>query len=47
MADFAHPGPWRYFPTPGATLIGHNDIAPYNACFDGDDLAGVFDWDLV
>jgi hypothetical protein len=47
VADFRHPGPWRYFPTPGATLIGHNDIAPYNACFDGDDLAGVFDWDLA
>ena len=29
------------------TLIGHNDIAPYNACFDGDTLAGVFDWDLA
>jgi Phosphotransferase enzyme family len=31
---------------PQATLIGHNDIAPYNSCFDGDDLVGVFDWDL-
>src|SRR3982751_5782347 len=30
VADFAHPGPWRYFPVPDATLIGHNDIAPYN-----------------
>ena len=46
VADFTHPGPWRYFPVPQPTLIGHNDIAPYNACFDGDDLAGVFDWDL-
>jgi hypothetical protein len=46
VADFAHPGPWRYFPLPGPTLIGHNDIAPYNACFDGDDLIGVFDWDM-
>lgn len=46
VAGFSHPGPWRYFPTPQPTLIGHNDIAPYNACFDGDDLAGVFDWDL-
>lgn len=46
VADFTHPGPWRYFPVPQPTLIGHNDIAPYNACFDGDDLVGVFDWDL-
>jgi Phosphotransferase enzyme family len=47
MADFAHPGPWRYFPVPRPTLVGHNDIAPYNACFEGDDLVGVFDWDLA
>jgi hypothetical protein len=46
VADFAHPGPWRYFPMPSPTLIGHNDIAPYNVCFNGDDLAGVFDWDM-
>lgn len=32
---------------PQASLIGHNDIAPYNVCFDGDDVAGVFDWDLA
>jgi hypothetical protein len=47
VAGFSHPGPWRFFPVPGPTLIGHNDIAPYNACFHGDDLAGVFDWDLA
>jgi hypothetical protein len=47
VADFHHDGPWRYFPIPNATLIGHNDIAPYNSCFDGDQLAGVFDWDLA
>jgi Phosphotransferase enzyme family len=47
VAGFAHPGPWRYFPVDGATMIGHNDIAPYNVCFDGDDVAGVFDWDLA
>jgi hypothetical protein len=46
VADFTHPGPWRYFPLPGPVLIGHNDIAPYNVCFDGDELAGVFDWDM-
>jgi hypothetical protein len=44
--DFAHPGPWRHFPIPDATIIGHNDIATYNSCFDGDELAGVFDWDM-
>ena len=32
---------------PQASLVGHNDIAPYNVCFDGDELAGVFDWDLA
>jgi hypothetical protein len=47
VADFTHAGPWRYFPVPSATLIGHNDIAPYNVCFDGDELVGVFDWDLA
>jgi hypothetical protein len=46
VAGFWHPGPWRYFALPAPTLIGHNDIAPYNACFDGDELAGVFDWDM-
>lgn len=43
----SHPGPWRFWPVRGPTLIGHNDIAPYNACFHGDDLAEVFDWDLA
>jgi hypothetical protein len=33
VADFRHAGPWRYPVIPDATLIGHNDIAPYNACF--------------
>jgi hypothetical protein len=47
VAGFSHPGPWRYFPVPNATIVGHNDIAPYNACFDGDELTGVFDWDLA
>jgi hypothetical protein len=47
VAGFHHPGPWRFFPVAGATLIGHNDIAPYNVCFDGEDLAGVFDWDFA
>jgi hypothetical protein len=47
VAGFGHPGPWRYPRVPYASLIGHNDIAPYNVCFDGDDVAGVFDWDLA
>lgn len=47
VADFSHAGPWRYFPPPRPTIIGHNDIAPYNVCFRGDRLAGVFDWDMA
>jgi Ser/Thr protein kinase RdoA (MazF antagonist) len=47
VAGFAHPGPWRCPPLAGPTLIGHNDLAPWNACFEGDALAGVFDWDLA
>jgi Phosphotransferase enzyme family len=46
VAGFSHPGPWRHFPVTSPTLVGHNDIAPYNVCFDGDDLVGVFDWDM-
>ena len=40
-------GPWRWFDVPDATVLGHNDIAPYNLCFEGDALVGVFDWDLA
>jgi Phosphotransferase enzyme family len=47
VAGFVHPGPWRYFPIERPTLIGHNDIAPYNVCFNGEDVVGVFDWDLA
>jgi hypothetical protein len=47
VEGFAHPGPWRFFPVAGPTLIGHNDIAPYNVCFNGDQLVGVFDWDFA
>ncbi len=47
VADFDHEGPWRFVPGPEPTLIGHNDIAPYNACFSGDALTGVFDWDFA
>lgn len=47
VADFEHPGPWRFCPSPTPSLIGHNDLGPYNVCFDGDELVGVFDWDLA
>lgn len=46
-ATFDGPGPWRLIPPPGADLVGHNDLAPYNVCFDSDDLVGVFDWDVA
>jgi hypothetical protein len=46
VVGFTHAGPWRFFPVDEPTIIGHNDIAPYNVCFDGDELVGVFDWDL-
>ncbi|MFT3859799.1 NUDIX domain-containing protein [Micropruina sp.] len=44
---FEHPGPWRFFGVDAPTLITHNDAAPYNVAFDGDQVAGVFDWDLA
>jgi hypothetical protein len=47
VADFRHPGPWRLTPTGATSLVAHNDIAMYNACFDGDELVGVFDWDFA
>lgn len=47
VAGFRHGGPWRLDPHPGATMVGHNDLAAYNVCFDGDNLVGVFDWDLA
>lgn len=47
VADFVHPGPWRFFEVDAPTLVAHNDVAPYNVCFDGDDLVGVFDWDFA
>jgi hypothetical protein len=47
VAGFVHSGPWRYFEIPDPVFIGHNDVAHYNACFDGDRLTGVFDWDMA
>lgn len=46
VRGFEHPGPWRFFGVDAADTIAHNDLAPYNLCFRGDRLAGVFDWDL-
>jgi 8-oxo-dGTP diphosphatase len=50
-AGFVHPGPWRFPATRTATdapeVVAHNDVAPYNVCFDDDRVAGVFDWDLA
>jgi mutator protein MutT len=47
VSGFEHPGPWRLPASPGAELVAHNDLAPYNVCFAGDRVAGVFDWDLA
>ena len=44
---FAVDGPWRFFGVDRPGLVAHNDIAPYNTCFEGDELVGVFDWDLA
>ena len=46
VADLEHDGPWRFFGVASPTVLAHNDLAPYNVCFEGDRLAGVFDWDL-
>lgn len=47
VADFDHPGPWRLSGVDEPTVLAHNDLAPYNVCFDGDALTGVLDWDLA
>ncbi|HLN79189.1 MAG TPA: NUDIX domain-containing protein [Nocardioidaceae bacterium] len=46
-AGFEHPGPWRFPAARSAEIMAHNDLAPYNVCFAGDRLVGVFDWDLA
>ncbi len=40
------PGPWRFPALSDAELVTHGDLAPYNVCFEGDVLTGVFDWDV-
>ena len=45
--EFEHEGPWRFFGVERPSIIGHNDLRPANMCFDGDAVAGVFDWDLA
>lgn len=47
VRDFADPGPWRFFGVAAPQIVAHNDLAPYNVCFVGDEVAGVFDWDLA
>lgn len=40
---------WRFgtaAPGPGQ-IVCHNDTAMYNMAFDGDELVGVFDWDVA
>jgi 8-oxo-dGTP diphosphatase len=47
VVGFDDPGPWRYDGVDESDIVAHNDLAPYNACFQGDHLTGVFDWDLA
>jgi 8-oxo-dGTP diphosphatase len=47
VEGFEDPGPWRFFGVEQPTVVAHNDLAPYNLCFEGDRLVGVFDWDLA
>jgi hypothetical protein len=47
QVGFEHPGPWRFPGLVRGSIIGHNDLAPYNACFVGEELSGVFDWDIA
>jgi 8-oxo-dGTP diphosphatase len=46
-ADASGDGPWRFWEVADPTVLAHNDLAPYNVCFRGDRLVGVFDWDLA
>lgn len=50
IADFVPPvgAVWREGArwSPGL-IVGHNDVAPYNAAWHKDTLAGFFDWDFA
>lgn len=45
--DFEHPGPWRFPPSSTYERVLHNDLGLHNLVFEGDGLAGVFDWDVA
>lgn len=47
VAGLEDAGPWRFFGVDAPTVLAHNDLAPYNVCFEGDRITGVFDWDLA
>jgi 8-oxo-dGTP diphosphatase len=47
VADLPLDGPWRFFGVGSPTVVAHNDLAPYNVCFTGSRLTGVYDWDLA
>ena len=47
VAGFEHAGPWRLGAVGEPVLVCHNDLGAYNVCWDGDELAGVFDWDAA
>lgn len=47
LRDFPHEGPWQLDVPADASIIGHNDLAPYNTCWAGNQLVGVFDWALA
>lgn len=47
VSDFEGGGPWRFAAHAGATVVAHNDLAPYNVCWHGERVAGVFDWDVA
>jgi hypothetical protein len=38
---------WQWPALAPAEVICHNDFAPYNLTFEGEELAGVIDWDLA
>lgn len=51
VADFAPPkdATWREQPEPWrpGLIIAHNDAAPYNCVWTGDEIAGFVDWDMA